>query len=154
MKNMVKIIATLLFSVTLLASCSSFGGIPKEEPPTDLEPNEIIQLAQNAYEKGNNKASKYYYNILLKRFGEYPSYYVIGRFEIAHIAIKNKEYETAVPMLEEVIEIYELVPPEYLPPSYKKLAEIDLEKVPEQTREAVKNRQIQDNENAPSWLQL
>ena len=44
--------------------------------------------------------------------------------------IKKKDYEAAVPRLNEIIAIYDSVAPGMLPGQYKKLAQKDLEKVP------------------------
>ncbi len=144
-KNIAKIAAVIVFSAVQFVSCASFkSGVPKEEPSMDTTDSELIQLGQSAYDNNNYKLAEYYYKLLLQRFGSDAGDYVEGRYELAHIAVKRKNYEVAVPMLQEIIEIYESLPSYYLPPSYKKLAEIELEKIPPEVVEAVKYRQEYD----------
>lgn len=112
--------AASLFAV----ACTS---IPETVPET---PREIVQLAQDAADAGNTKLAKWYYIQLLERHGSDPAIYIEGNFEIAHLDIKKKDYEAAVPRLNEIIAIYDSVAPGVLPGQYKKLAQKDLEKVP------------------------
>ncbi len=115
-------------------SCSS---IPAEVPNDERE---IVQLAQDAADKGNYKLSKWYYLQLLEKFPESPKIYVEANFEIAHLDIKKKNYDEAVPRLNEIIYIYANVAPGSLPGQYKKLAENDLAKVPEDVLKKINAR--------------
>lgn len=108
-------------------SCSSR---PATVPNDDRE---IVQLAQNAADSGNYKLAKWYYGQLLEMFGTNPKIYVEANFEIAHLDVKKKNYEEAVPRLNEILYIYANLAPGYIPGQYKKLAEKDLEKIPEET---------------------
>ncbi len=133
-----KLFGTATFVLALTAvtfvSCSTFGGsTPKTPPSENLTDREIVQLAQTAYDEGHTQLSEYYYKLLLQRYGNNTYDYIEGRYELAHLALKRKDYRTAVPMLKEVLEIYDASLPGTLPGSYKKLAEIDLAKVPEAT---------------------
>ena len=92
---------------------------------------EIIQMAQTAYDKGYEDDAIYYYNELIMRFGlSYPSTYIIGRYEIAHIYFKNKDYDKAAPIYEELIQIYNSALPGQYPGAYQKLVLNDYEKIP------------------------
>ena len=124
-KNLFK---AVIFSAASLitVSCSS---IPETLPET---PREIVQLEQNASDAGNTKLAKWYYVQLLNRYGDDPAIYIEGNFEIAHLDIKKKNYEEAVPRLNEIIRIYDNVAPGMLPGQYRKLAQKDLEKIPEE----------------------
>lgn len=99
---------------------------------------EIVQQAQNAYDNGNAKLAEQYYKTLLTRYGNDTSIYVEGRFELAHIYVKQKEYKKALPMLQEIITIYDNSEPGQLPGSYRKLAENDLKKIPDEVITASK----------------
>ena len=99
--------------------------------PEDLSAKELIQKGQAAFDKGNRKAASAYYAALLERYGDDPAYYVEAKYEIAHICIKKKDYKTAAPMLEEVLELYRGASFGMLPGSFNKLADIDYGKIPE-----------------------
>ncbi len=134
LKNIVKIlIATVLLSICVTA-CETIGGRSKKDIPMETSDREIIQLAQNAYNNNNYRLSSYYYNMLLQRYGNNTKDYIIGNYELAHIAMRKKDYNTAVPLLNEILSIYDDTPAGYLPPSYKILAQNELKKVPEQER--------------------
>lgn len=124
---MKKIILTALVLGSLLVSCKS----APEEPKADATAREIIQMAQTEQNSNNSKDALYYYGKLIQRYGTDTAIYVEGRFEIAHIYVKQKKYKTAKPMLEEVLEIYSKSQPGQLPGAFKKLAENDLKKINE-----------------------
>ncbi|MBQ1832804.1 MAG: hypothetical protein II114_03410 [Treponema sp.] len=121
-------------SVFAVVSCSS---VPDEIPDDDRE---IIQLAQNAADAGQTGLAKWYYGQLLEKYPDDPKIYVEANFEIAHIDIKKKKYDEAVPRLNEILHIYDNVAPGYLPGQYKKLAENDLAKVPEETLKKINEK--------------
>lgn len=149
LENIVKIAALALVLSVGMSSCKSLkhtfsSGIPKETPSMDLSDSEIIQLAQNAYDQNNTKLAEYYYKLLLQRYGNNPLDYIEGRFELGHIAIKKKDYVHAVPMLQEIIDIYNNAPAGALPGAYRKLAENDLAKVPAEKLAEIKAQQNAD----------
>ncbi len=108
-------------------SCTS---MPESVPDDEKE---IVQLAQTAADSGNAKLAKWYYEQLLEKHGSDPKIYVEANFEIAHLDIKAKAYEQAVPRLNEIIGLYDTVPVGYIPGQYKKLAQNDLAKIPAET---------------------
>ena len=118
-------------------SCES---LPKDPPPSDMSDREIIQLAQSAYDKNHYRVAEYYYKILLQRYGNYTNDYVEGRFELAHLYLKQKKYDIAVPMLQEIIDIYDTSVPGSLPGEYIILAKSDLAKVPEKRLAEIQSR--------------
>mgnify|MGYP002870096239 CR=1 FL=1 len=122
-----------IFTVAIIASaCALFSCVltPKNIPE-DLTAKELIQKGQTAFDKGNKKAASAYYTALLERYGDDPAYYIEAKYEIAHIYIKKKQYKTAAPLVEEVLEIYRTVPSGTLPGSFNKLAEVDYAKIPD-----------------------
>lgn len=99
------------------------------EVPPEATSLEIIQQAQNAFDSGKKNRAIKYYEVLLQRYGNNPAIYVEGRYEIAHILIKQKKYEEAEPILLELKEIYDSSAPGMLPGAYKKMYAKDLEKL-------------------------
>ncbi len=135
LKNVLKISLTTALLLVELNACNTMAS--KKELPMETTDKEIIQLAQQAFNNRNYKLSNHYYNVLLQRYGNNTVDYVIGTFETAHIAIKNKDYDTAVPLLNEVLEIYKNTPSGELPAAYRVLAQNDLNKIPEQKRSII-----------------
>ena len=119
---------------------SSCETASKDTASTELSPDEIVQLAQSNYNSGRTSVAEYYYKLLLQRYGMDTTNYIIGRFELAHLYIKKKNYEQAVPMLQEIVQIYETSVPGALPGEYVKLARMDLEKVPPEKLEEITAR--------------
>ena len=75
------------FASVCFFSCVS----TKVEVPDNASSLEIIQLAQTALDKGSTKKSLQYYEILLQRYGMNTAIYIEGRYEIAHIYVKQKK---------------------------------------------------------------
>ena len=132
LKNILRVSLPALLMAVAASPCMGLGA--KKEVPPEASDREIIQMAQQAFNNSNFKLSEHYYNVLLQRYGTNTVDYIIGKFEIAHIAIRKKDYSTAVPILTEIIDIYDETPTGELPPSYKVLAQNDLKKVPEKMR--------------------
>ncbi len=123
----------LALAVSTCASASALGKNKKDLPP-ETSDREIIQLAQQAFNNDNFKLADYYYNVLLQRYGNNIVDYIIGKYEIGHIAIRKKDYATAVPIMEEILDIYAETPAGELPASYRVLAMNDLKRIPERAR--------------------
>ncbi|MFA6938080.1 MAG: hypothetical protein WCQ67_07595 [Treponema sp.] len=119
-------VVLILTSAALILSCAS----SKVEVADDITARELVQKAQESYDAGNTKLAEQYYTILLQRFGTDTSVYVEGRYELAHLYAKAKNYKDAVPMLQEIISIYENSKPGELPGAYHKLAENELKRIP------------------------
>lgn len=123
MKNVIKIFIAL--SLFACVSCASNKPIPE-----DLTAMQLIQEGQNNFERGKYKISLRYYNAVLERFGNSnPNAYVEAMYEIGHIYMKEKKYDYARNVFNEIIELYSMTMPGQLPGAYRKLAEIGLEKL-------------------------
>ena len=59
---------------------------------SETSDREIVQLAQTAYDKGNEKLAISYYEQLIMYYGQDLSIYVEGKYEIGHIYLKQKKY--------------------------------------------------------------
>ncbi|MCR4714170.1 MAG: hypothetical protein K5751_07280 [Treponemataceae bacterium] len=126
MKHISAVLAALLIIISF--SCYS---VPKSVPE-DLTKEELIQLAQDAYDDGNEKASIFYYQTIIERFGEDIGTRITAMFEIAHIYTKAQKWDEARPILEEIIAYFDTPDSALtLPQAYKKLAIIDWKKLPE-----------------------
>lgn len=136
LKNILKSCVPALVVLFAALPCEGFG-IKSKEVPVDASDREIIQMAQQAFNNSNFRLAERYYNVLLQRYGNNTVDYIIGKFEIAHIAVRKKDYATAVPILNEIIDIYDETPTGELPAAYKVLAQNDLKKVPEGTRMSI-----------------
>ena len=99
--------------------------------PADATETELTKQAQLAYDSGNSKLAKEYYEAIIERFGDNTESLVIAKYELAHLYIKEKNYKNAKPILEEILGLYEADFSNTLPPEYKKLAQIDFAKIPE-----------------------
>lgn len=99
--------------------------------PQDLTAEELINLAQASYDKGNVKAAKAYYEAIIIRYGNQMDKLVEAEYEIAHLKVKQKKWQQAIPDLQRILSYYESDMEGVLPPAFKKLAELDLAKVPE-----------------------
>lgn len=99
--------------------------------PADASEAELTKQAQLAYDSGNSKAAKEYYEAIIERFGDDTESLVIAKYELAHLYIKEKDYKNAQPILEEILGLYTADFSNTLPPEYKKLTQIDFAKIPE-----------------------
>lgn len=124
--NIMKTVCRALFLMTALAllSCMSVPLIPE-----DMSAQELIQNGQSAFESGNYKASLRYFNAVIERYDDNPAVYVEAKYEIGHLYMKKKKYKSAVPILEEIRDLYPQVPPGTLPAAYEKLAKLELAKL-------------------------
>ena len=126
MKKTVYLILGFL-SVLAIFSCQSNQVVI----PSDANATELTKKAQLAYDSGNTKAAKEYYEAIIERFGDDTETLIAAKFELAHLYIKEKNYKKAKPILEEILGLYEADFSNTLPPEYKKLAQIDFAKIPE-----------------------
>lgn len=116
-----------IFFVVVLAGCVS---APKEIPP-ELTAQELIQKGQSAFENGKYKESLRYYNAVTERYADSLPLYIEASYEIGHLFMKQKKYDKAAPIFQEIVEIYANSAPGTLPGAYEKLAKLELAKIPE-----------------------
>ena len=111
--------------MAFFTSCSS---IPKEIPE-DLTAQELIQKGQNEFENGRYKASFCYYNAVTERFMDNPAVYAEATYEIGHLFMKQKKYDKAETVFRNLLDLYASAQPGTLPGSYRKLSELEMEKI-------------------------
>ena len=125
--------ALIALSAATFLSCNSNKPIPD-----DLTAKELIQRGQEAFEKGRNKQSLRYFNAVVERYGSDPALYTEATYEIGHLHMRNKNYTDAVETLEGLTKLYASHPVGTFPPAYEKLAKLELEKIPEDKKEAAR----------------
>lgn len=120
-----------LFLITIVslffAACSS---LPKEIPE-DLTAQELIQKGQLAFENGHYKESLLYYNTVVERYSDSPDVYLEAKYEIGHLYMKQKKYNAAETVFQEILDIYAVAQPGTLPGAYLKLSQIGMDKIAE-----------------------
>lgn len=126
--NMKKITLVL---ITLIATFTFFSCGTTKELPTDLTAAQIIQKAQNCYEKLDYKGALNCYNVVIMRYGTNLATYTEATYEIGHVYLKMKKYDLAYDKFQEILDIYSGTGYGDLPPAYKKLAEIGISLIPE-----------------------
>ncbi|MBQ3671155.1 MAG: tetratricopeptide repeat protein [Treponema sp.] len=124
--SIIKIILfSALFSLAFL-SCQTVEPVAE-----DLTAKQLIQKGQDSYNVGNYPQALRYYNAVLERFGDNDlPLYIEAKYEIGHIYMKQKHYSYAKAVFEEILDIYSQTIPGQIPAAYKKLSEIELEKIP------------------------
>ncbi|MDR0568870.1 MAG: hypothetical protein LBG87_06660 [Spirochaetaceae bacterium] len=119
----------LVLSVFALADCASSLAIPPE-----LTPPELIQKAQAESDKNRYSRALQYYEAILERYPSYIDEICAAEYEIAHIHYKRKKYSLAETGYTNLLDRYNTPDAELLPPQFRRLAEIGLQKIAEKQR--------------------
>lgn len=127
MKRTIYFAGILLALIFFATGCQS---APKVIPQ-NLSAEELINLAQSSYDSGNVKAAQAYYEAVIIRYGDQMDKLVEAEYEIAHLKIKQEKWQQAIPDLQRILSYYETDTTGVLPTAFKKLAELDMAKVPE-----------------------
>jgi len=130
MKKLITIL-TAAFLVFGAVSCASVKEIPE-----NLSAAKLFQGGQDSYSSGNYKQAELYYNTVVDVYGDNTDIYIEAKYELGHLYIKTKEYKKAFDNLYEVLSIYEDDVTGSLPASFKKLAKIEMQKIPESKLQA------------------
>ncbi len=125
MKLTIRPFFALAFTV-LLASCNSTPKIPDDATSTQL-----IQMGQDALELSKYTVAETYYTTVIQRYGMDTATYIEASYELGHLYIKQKKYNEAARKFNEILGIFSNAEIGTIPASYKKLAEMGLEKIPE-----------------------
>ena len=126
-KKIVRVLCApvVVYMCVCLASCKT---VPTSVPE-EITEAELFQLGQSAMDNSNYKAAEFYYGKVIELYGSNIAASVAAEYELAHIQVKRKNYKAAEPALARIISYYDdLQTAAMLPPAYKKLALIDLEK--------------------------
>lgn len=124
---MKKTVLFLVLAVTFFAatSCTTVKDIPQ-----DLSAPQLLQRGQACEDNGDYKNAEIYYLTTLERYGEDTNTYIETKYELGHLYMKKKNYSKAYEAFDEILEIYSYAMAGDLPGSYKKLAQIEIDKIP------------------------
>ena len=109
-----------------LSGCNTLKTVPE-----DLSAAQIIQQGQNYFGLGDYKSAETCYSTVIDRYGDDISTYVEARYELGHLFLKTRDYRRAYAAFTEILELYEESAAGTLPASYKKLAQIGINRIPE-----------------------
>lgn len=129
---MKKILKNSIYSIVAvcalcaLSSCAS----NQVEIPMELTAQELIQKGQDEFESKDYKNALRYYNAVTERYSDSLPVYVEASYEIGHIYMKQKKYEQAKAIFDEIIGIYSNTAPGEVPGAYEKLSKLELAKIP------------------------
>jgi outer membrane protein assembly factor BamD (BamD/ComL family) len=118
----------LLSLVVLFFSTCASSGV---NISNDLSPAEIIQRAQEASDRNRYKVALQYYQALYERNLSNIDLVITAEYEIAFIHYKQKKYALAREELNSMLEYYDSPDEEFLPPQYKILGQIVLNRIGE-----------------------
>ncbi|MDR2921900.1 MAG: hypothetical protein LBU85_01000 [Treponema sp.] len=126
----------LIFAAALgIAACAT-GPL---NIPQELTPAELIQRAQEASDKNRYNQALQYYMALLERNSTNIDLVCTAEYEIAFVYFKQKKYSQAKDGLNSLLERYDAPDGDLLPPQFKRLATIVLDRIKE------KEKTLKDN---------
>ena len=97
-----KKLAVLLLALIIITSCAS---TPKEIDET-LNPAELFQLAQEASNNKDYDTALEYYDVFVKHHSDDIQRLIEAEYEIAFIAYKKGEIDTAAELFTELLDRY------------------------------------------------
>jgi outer membrane protein assembly factor BamD (BamD/ComL family) len=120
----------LVLGAVLLGACAS-GPV---EISAELSPAELIQRGQEATDRNRYNQALQYYEAILEWFPSNIDAVCAAEYEIAFIHYKQKKYALAKTEMNALLERYNIPDEELLPPQFKKLAVIVLERIAEREK--------------------
>jgi outer membrane protein assembly factor BamD (BamD/ComL family) len=121
----------LIFTVVLCLAACATGTL---SIPDELTPAELIQRAQEASDQNRYNYALQYYVALLERNSTNIDLICTAEYEIAFIYYKQKKYSQAKNGFNSLLERYDAPDGELLPPQFKRLAAIVLERISEREK--------------------
>jgi len=126
MKN-IHFFALIFAAVLCLGACAT----GKVYIPQELTPAELIQRAQEASDRNRYNQAMQYYTALLERNSTNIDMVCTAEYEIAFIYYKQKKYNQAKEGFNSLLERYDGPYGDLLPPQFRRLANIVLERIVE-----------------------
>ena len=131
-----KKISLILSIFVLVAAAFTFTSCQSvKDIPDDLTAPQLLQRGQSYADNADYKNAEACYLATIDRYGDNTDTYIEAKYELAHLYIKKRNYEKARPVLEEILELYDYATVGTLPAAYKKLAQMDLEKISNRSEE-------------------
>ncbi|MDR2477669.1 MAG: hypothetical protein LBD18_07795 [Treponema sp.] len=134
MKLLFKTRAILPMLIIGAALCFFLSASSRALIPDSLSPEELIQRAQEASDRNRYKLALQYYQALLERNLSNIDLVCTAEYEIAFIHYKQKKYTEARSELNALLERYNIPDEELLPPQFKRLATIVLDRITEKEK--------------------
>lgn len=122
-------ILCVFFMPILFVSCSSTPSISENATATQL-----IQMGQDALDIGNYKAAETCYKAVIEKYGEDINLYIEARYELGHMYLTRKKYGEAYAIFSEILSIYDNIEFGKIPGTFKKLAQIGIDRIPQKHR--------------------
>jgi len=107
--------------------------------PDDLTTAELIQKAQEAADRNRYSVSLQYYETIIERYPYEIDSVIAAEYEIGFIHYKQKKYDIARIELTDLLERYNIPDEELLPPQFKILSQIVLQKITDQEKRRSKD---------------
>ena len=129
MKKITLLICAIALSGALALTAVSCRTV--KDIPEDLTASQLLQKGQTCYDNADYKSAEIYYKTTIDRYGDDTTTYIEAKYELAHLYIKKKNYDKARSALDEILELYDYAAAGTIPPAYKKLAQIEMAKIPD-----------------------
>jgi outer membrane protein assembly factor BamD (BamD/ComL family) len=129
-----------LTAVTLTALCLAACAAGKLNISQELTPAELIQRAQEASDRNRYRQALQYYTALLERYSTNIDLVCAAEYEIAFIHYKQKKYGQAKQEFKSLLERYDAPEGDMLPPQFRRLAAIVLERIGEKEKPFLKRK--------------
>lgn len=126
--------ANKIFSILIIfALLAVFVGCASTKAgiPADISEQELFTLAQLAFDDGNLKLSQFYYETLIEKFSDNQTTEISAKYEIAHLLVRKGDKTEAKVLLQDILANYTEETMYSLPPEYKKLAQLELDRLTE-----------------------
>ena len=120
----------VFFAALCFAACAT----GKLNIPDELTPAELIQRAQEASDRNRYNQALQYYEALFERNRTNIDLVCTAEYEIALIYYKQKKYSQAKEGFNALLERYDTPNSELLPPQFKRLATIVLDRISEKEK--------------------
>ena len=127
LKNSVTWLIATLFVIFFGASCATGPAAI----PSDLTPMELIQRGQEASARNRFSAALNYYHTLIERFPEDIYFICAAEYEIAFIHYRRRNFDAARAKFNHLLARYDSPDAELLPPQFRVLSLIVLERITE-----------------------
>lgn len=97
------ILYTLAFALLGLAACNPMKGVKSDEELVELDSEQIINLATDAYVENKNQLALFYYQYVMDNFPDDNEAQAWANYETGFIHHKMKDDETAIEWFRKVL---------------------------------------------------
>jgi outer membrane protein assembly factor BamD (BamD/ComL family) len=120
---------SMVFIIFLVTACTS-----SQVNTDNLSPEELIQKGQEASDRNKYEQAIQYYEAIIRQYPFHIDAICAAEYEIAFIHYKQKKYEIATTEFNQLLSRYNTPDEQLLPPQFKRLATIVLEKIAEKKK--------------------